>query len=502
MKNTIFFLLLISYPLIGQKASWLYQIKGAKEIEIIEEGDGNQIFIKTFDLTGTAWTPSDISYHLLDTKAGKLVWRKSELATNDDAFKSKSTKSISAIQVTDSLLSQIKIHVPESFWQEYVKPRLIELDDRYIIYNQKALLIFDRDKKTLMFSRSFKNNDLYNIEYLYNKTLIHTNENQNITFNSTGYYRGVDPLVRQYTMRIEANDRKIKSSNTSSSEKALLIDENTTLTKAKIRVEKKIANQDFAISLLSASGGIISNVVVTKVLNGREWISNRQLNAAIEFYNNQFSFPYFVWFEYDNGWKINLLDCVKLKIASIKLGAANPNHLMYGCGMPVFKISGDGKSLFTFFFEEGSENMYKQTAISFVYKVDLNFLSLAKFDLNEVDFIDAQPSEITEASIDLKDKSIFDFILSNQPQLVLQAIKEGGNPNCKIKGVTPLMVATNMFQKETVNVLLDNAADATIADVHGWVPWHYAVVRSFNSSLVDKMLKAYKAKSDGKPWAK
>jgi hypothetical protein len=503
MKSKLIVILILMFGgrVSGQNQIWIHQFQNAKEIEYLKEIDSTKVLVGTFDLTGTAWSPSNPQYNFLDMRSGELLSSKKPDEIEPKDLISKNTSEADVRELSnDTLLNSYNIKLPESFSQEFVKARYAILPDRVIVYNQKAVMIFSRPNGEVMLSTMLYDNDLYNLEYLYNKKLIHNNSYENSSFKYTGYYQRTDPNIKNYDALIHSNENKIKSDKIGADEKSLLISQNKTLLESKLKMEKFDAVMNLAGSVISVAGSVFSNMVVGKVLDGRSWISDYQFNAAKKYYNHQLQFPYFTWFSYNKGWKIHLINCNSLAEAVIPLGAANGNHLMYGCGNPFFKFSEDGRSLFTFYFKQ-NEN-YNQSAMSFVYSVDLNYLSMVKIDLTKEKFVKLPIQIITKEDVNVLDKALFDFILARKPDLVESVLKQGANPNSTMKHLSPLIVAASTFQPDVVGLLLENGADATIDDVHGWVPWHYAAIESFNSTLVDKLGKAFKKKSDGKPWKK
>jgi hypothetical protein len=71
--------------------------------------------------------------------------------------------------------------------------------------------------------------------------------------------------------------------------------------------------------------------------------------------------------------------------------------------------------------------------------------------------------------------SLHQAVKTNDPSHVASLLREGANPNEVADGLTPLMRAASLGQRELIPVLLDNGGDIEAATGTGWRPLHFAI---------------------------
>lgn len=72
--------------------------------------------------------------------------------------------------------------------------------------------------------------------------------------------------------------------------------------------------------------------------------------------------------------------------------------------------------------------------------------------------------------------SLKNAILGKNPEAVEVCLQNGANPNSQFSTmqITPLLLAVSVSSLETIQILLDNGADVTMADIRGTTPLHLA----------------------------
>ena len=238
--------------------------------------------------------------------------------------------------------------------------------------------------------------------------------------------------------------------------------------------------------LLGATLSFSANFRDAAVMNNLD-INKQQMDAAIHSQQASIQHGYYLRPYYNNGWGVTLVRLADGKradiIHSMPVEPVRINQDM----LPLFVIDSKNNRLLVkgIGLQPGPEHTYQKVGFGYdVYEswpgIPNDWIipnaSLLAFDLGTLTFTSRPAKAVTanKASTGPKERALREAIIRNDIAKAGELLEQGANVNAiDAYGMDALMYAAIMDNKDVVALLIENGADATRRDPHGWMAYHY-----------------------------